>query len=54
VGPCLSIAEEFVEGMEPSSILVCWGAVWKDHEQRSYLRRAQGRLWMAGWEREEE
>jgi len=40
--------------LDPRRIAVCWSGVCVDQEQRSYLRRAQVRLRMAGWERGEE
>jgi len=41
-------AKEFGGGADLRRIVVCWSGVCEDQEQRSYLRRAQVRLRIAG------
>jgi len=49
----VSYLRRSLEEVEPSKIL-CWISEWVDQEQRSYVRRARVRLWMAGWEKGDE
>jgi len=41
-------------GIDPRRTPVCWRWEWEDQEERSYLRKARVRLWMAGWDRWDE